>query len=85
MFIVVKYANVQLLVPCLAQRAHANFTENHTPLLGALLIAGLRNPFAAAVLGATWSVGRVIYLYGYTSGAGPQGRTVYVHKCPCII
>ncbi|POR33428.1 DNA polymerase type-X family protein pol4 [Tolypocladium paradoxum] len=58
-----------------AQRAHANFTENHTSFLGALLIAGLRFPFPAAVLGAGWSLSRLLYLFGYTSSAGPRGRT----------
>ncbi|OTA03024.1 microsomal glutathione S transferase [Trichoderma parareesei] len=58
-----------------AQRAHANFIENQPSALGALLISGLHFPVAAAVLGATWSVGRTLYLYGYTSSAGPKGRT----------
>ncbi|KJZ75665.1 hypothetical protein HIM_04822 [Hirsutella minnesotensis 3608] len=57
-----------------AQRAHANFTENHTSFLGALLIAGLRYPFPAAILGGAWSVSRLVYLFGYTSSAGPGGR-----------
>lgn len=59
-----------------AQRAHANFIENQPTALGALLISGLHFPVAAAVLGATWSVGRTLYLYGYTSSAGPKGRTL---------
>jgi hypothetical protein len=59
-----------------AQRAHANFIENQPSALGALLISGLHFPVAAAVLGATWSVGRTLYLYGYTSSAGPKGRTL---------
>ncbi|RDA90091.1 hypothetical protein CP533_5568 [Ophiocordyceps camponoti-saundersi (nom. inval.)] len=57
-----------------AQRAHHNFTENHTSFLGALLIAGLRYPIPAAALGAGWSLSRVMYLIGYTSSAGPRGR-----------
>lgn len=57
-----------------AQRAHANFTENHTSFIGALLISGLHFPLAAGILGATWNVSRVLYLYGYTSQAGPSGR-----------
>ncbi|KAJ6444191.1 MAPEG family protein [Purpureocillium lavendulum] len=61
-----------------AQRAHANFTENHTSFLGALLVAGLRYPFPAAILGASWGLSRVIYLFGYTSSAGPKGREMYV-------
>ncbi|KAK1968264.1 MAPEG family protein [Colletotrichum eremochloae] len=58
-----------------AQRAHANFTENQPSFLGALLISGLRFPVASAVLGAGWAISRIIYAFGYTSGAGPKGRT----------
>ena len=61
-----------------AQRAHANFTETHPSFAGAALVAGLQLPVATAVLGATWSVGRVLYAYGYTSSAGPKGRVVSV-------
>ncbi|KAK3940698.1 microsomal glutathione S-transferase 3 [Diplogelasinospora grovesii] len=59
-----------------AQRAHANFTENLVPAVGAMLIAGLRHPVAAAGMGITWSIARVIYALGYTSNAGPKGREV---------
>ncbi|KAK1659261.1 MAPEG family protein [Colletotrichum godetiae] len=58
-----------------AQRAHANFTENQPSFLGALLISGLRFPVASAVLGAGWTLSRILYAFGYTSGAGPKGRT----------
>ncbi|GKT66659.1 MAPEG family protein [Colletotrichum tofieldiae] len=57
------------------RRAHANFTENQPSFLGALLISGLRFPVASAVLGAGWAFSRMIYAFGYTSGAGPKGRT----------
>ncbi|KAK4127898.1 membrane-associated proteins in eicosanoid and glutathione metabolism [Parathielavia appendiculata] len=57
-----------------AQRAHANFTENLTPFLTALLISGLKYPVYSAVLGGTWAFGRVLFALGYTS-KGPQGRT----------
>ncbi|KAL2119446.1 hypothetical protein VTJ04DRAFT_6407 [Mycothermus thermophilus] len=57
-----------------AQRAHANFTENLTPFLGSLLIAGLKYPVFSASLGAVWSVARTVYALGYTS-KGPEGRT----------
>jgi len=60
-------------MPSTAQRAHANFTENLTPFLGSLLIAGLRFPTYAAGLGALWSFARTGYAYGYTKG-GPAGR-----------
>ncbi|KOS17333.1 Microsomal glutathione S-transferase 3 [Escovopsis weberi] len=59
-----------------AQRAHANFTENHTALLGSLLISGLKFPLLAASLGGLWSVARLAYLIGYTSSSGPKGRMV---------
>lgn len=68
------YLSLLLTDAFAAQRAHANFTENQTSFLGALLISGLHFPVAAAVLGGTWAAGRVVYLYGYTSSAGPSGR-----------
>ncbi|KAL7959195.1 hypothetical protein V8C34DRAFT_120275 [Trichoderma compactum] len=58
-----------------AQRAHANFVENQPSALGALFIAGLHFPVAAATLGASWTFGRTLYLYGYTGNSGPRGRT----------
>ncbi|KAK4113786.1 membrane-associated proteins in eicosanoid and glutathione metabolism [Canariomyces notabilis] len=60
-----------------AQRAHANFTENLTPFLGAMLVSGLRYPIYAAGVGAAWSAARVMYALGYTSSKGPQGRTLW--------
>ncbi|ORY10742.1 hypothetical protein BCR34DRAFT_601878 [Clohesyomyces aquaticus] len=58
-----------------AQRAHQNFNENYPVALGAMLIAGLQYPKAAAILGAVWSVNRVIYGWGYTQGLeGGKGR-----------
>ncbi|KAJ2901311.1 MAPEG family protein [Zalerion maritima] len=59
-----------------AQRAHSNFTENHPSSMGAMLIAGLKYPQAAAMVGTGWVVARIIYAAGYTSGAGPKGRSV---------
>jgi glutathione S-transferase len=58
-----------------AQRAHQNFNENHGIAVAAMMIAGLKNPVATAVLGAVWSVNRVIYAVGYTNGSeGGKGR-----------
>lgn len=48
----------------IAQRAHANFTENLTPYLTSLLIAGTRYPVPAAVMGAGWLVSRIVYTIG---------------------
>ncbi|KUI58877.1 Microsomal glutathione S-transferase 3 [Cytospora mali] len=56
-----------------AQRAHSNFTENLTPFLASLLIAGLRFPLVSAGLGFGWFVGRIMYTVGYV-GSGPKGR-----------
>ena len=61
------------LTSSIAQRSHANFTENQISFLGALLISGLRYPVASAVLGAGWAVSRVFYAIGYSAG-GPKGR-----------
>ncbi len=57
-----------------AQRAHANFTENHPSFLGALLIAGLRYPLTSAVMGAVWTLGRYLYMVGYSRGGDGKGR-----------
>ncbi|TAQ87708.1 hypothetical protein B7494_g3952 [Chlorociboria aeruginascens] len=51
-----------------AQRAHANYTENHLSLVGSMLIAGLRFPLVAAAMGAAWSVLRYLYMSGYSKG-----------------
>ncbi|KAI1172294.1 membrane-associated proteins in eicosanoid and glutathione metabolism [Nemania sp. FL0916] len=56
-----------------AQRAHANFTENHASFVTSLLIAGLRYPGPAAYAGAAWVAGRLAYAYAYTS-YGPKAR-----------
>lgn len=63
------------LTPSTAQRAHNNYTENLTPFLGSLLIAGLKYPTFSASLGGAWAVSRVLFAVGYTS-KGPGGRIV---------
>ncbi|KAL8342462.1 hypothetical protein RB598_004053 [Gaeumannomyces tritici] len=72
-----------------AQRAHANFTENHTSFLGALLISGLRTPLASASLGAAWVFSRLLYAKMYSAG-GPKARTTgilghYLTAYPLIV
>ena len=49
-----------------AQRAHAQFVEQYPGFLVALGVAGLRYPVAAAGLGASWIVARLLFLLGYT-------------------
>lgn len=58
-----------------AQRAHANFHENLAPFLIALGIAGISHPKLAGAMGVWWSISRVIYAKGYTSG-NAKNRTV---------
>lgn len=60
-----------------AQRAHQNFNENHPTVISTLLISGLRWPAATAVLGAVWSVNRVVYAIGYTNTAEEGGKGRY--------
>ncbi|KAF1935345.1 glutation S-transferase [Clathrospora elynae] len=60
-----------------AQRAHQNFNENHVTALGTMCVAGLRFPVAVAVLGAVWSVNRVIYAVGYTNSGEQGGKGRY--------
>jgi len=71
-------SNPQAYLLNCAQRAHANFTENHTSTLAALLIAGLQYPIASAVMGVAWTVSRYVYMWGYCSPAYEAGRGRYL-------
>jgi glutathione S-transferase len=51
-----------------AQRAHQNTLENITPFVLSLLISGLSHPRVAAISGALFIVGRVVFTLGYNSG-----------------
>ena len=55
-----------------AQKAHANFTENHASFICLVMIAGLKFPLLSAGLGALWSVARLLYLLGYTRKANAE-------------
>ncbi|KAB8291688.1 hypothetical protein EYC80_006488 [Monilinia laxa] len=60
-----------------AQRAHANFTENHSIAVSALLISGLQFPKTAALLGGAWSTdagGSFVALQKDSSGLALRGR-----------
>lgn len=58
-----------------AQRAHANYIENLPSFLGALLLAGIKFPITAAIMGLGWSVSRYMYMVGYCNGTeGGKGR-----------
>ena len=60
-----------------AQRAHANYSENHPSMVIALLIAGVRFPRIAAGLGAAWTISRYLFMTGYSNlslGRAGKGR-----------
>ena len=57
-----------------AQRAHGNFLEQLPTFLPALLIAGLRYPVAASVMGAGWIAARIAYAIGYTQENKENGK-----------
>lgn len=57
-----------------AQRAHGNFLENQPSVLAAMLVAGLEYPIATAVMGAGWSIFRIVYAVGYTSKTQTNGK-----------
>ena len=60
-----------------AQRAHANYLENHPSLMVTLLIAGLKYPLLASAMGAAWSVARIVYTFGYVSKTQKDGKGRY--------
>ncbi|KAF8578438.1 membrane-associated proteins in eicosanoid and glutathione metabolism [Ramaria rubella] len=57
-----------------AQRAHQNTLETLPITLFFLLFSGLTYPTVAAILGALWVLGRVVYTIGYVTG-DPAKRT----------
>lgn len=57
-----------------AQRAHANYLENHASAALAILIAGLQYPLTSSVLGAGWAVSRLAYAIGYTRKDRTDGK-----------
>lgn len=54
------------------QRAHQNTLESYGPVMVQMMACGLKYPVTAAVCGALYVLGRVIYGYGY--GKGTQTR-----------
>ena len=58
-----------------AQRAHQNTVEGQAMFLIELVIVGLFYPLFAATCGALYSVGRILYGYGYAT-KGPDGRLI---------
>jgi hypothetical protein len=56
-----------------AQRGHQNLVESSACAFATLFGAGVFYPLTAARLGAVYSVGRLLYGYGYVHG-GANGR-----------
>lgn len=50
------------------QRAHQNALEYLPNVLALQIVMGLKFPLTAAVLGVGWSIGRLVYAAGYSSG-----------------
>ena len=50
------------------QRAHQNTLEYLPSALALQALMGLKFPITAAVLGAVWAAGRIIYAAGYSTG-----------------
>merc|ERR1712001_657183 len=68
------YSDTEQMFNCY-QRVHQNTLERIPLFLAILLIAGLFNSIIAAVIGAIWVAGRIIYSVGYYSGV-PNNRIV---------
>lgn len=56
-----------------AQRAHTNYLENAPQTMLLTLVAGLKYPAATTLIGATWVVMRVLFLYGYVYSGQAAG------------
>ncbi|WEW57871.1 glutathione transferase [Emydomyces testavorans] len=56
-----------------AQRAHANYLENMPQTMIFILVAGLKHPRLATLLGTTWVALRVLYLAGYVFSGAKNG------------
>ena len=77
------YSDTEPMFNCY-QRVHQNTLERIPIFLAMLLIAGLFNSIVAAILGAVWVVGRIIYSIGYYSGVPKNriaGGAVRSHVC----
>jgi len=57
------------------QRAHQNTLESYSLVMVGMFACGLKYPITSAISGMIYSVGRIIYGYGYAKG-GPQGRMI---------
>ena len=54
------------------QRGHQNALEQYPGFLALCLVGGLKHPIANALGGVIWTIGRFLYMSGYTEGAGKR-------------
>ena len=73
------YSDTEAMFNCY-QRVHQNTLERVPLFLCLLLLAGLLNSIVAAVVGALWVIGRIVYSIGYYSGV-PNNRIVGSMVC----
>ena len=57
------------------QRAHQNTLENYAPVVAMAIVNGLTFPITTAASLVAWSVGRMLYIRGYSSGH-PEKRSL---------
>ncbi|EER24084.1 hypothetical protein D8B26_002263 [Coccidioides posadasii str. Silveira] len=57
-----------------AQRAHANYLENMSQTMVSILVAGIKHPRLATLLGTTWVALRVLFLAGYVYSGKEKGN-----------
>ena len=76
------YSDTEQMFNCY-QRVHQNTLERIPLFLAILLIAGLFNSIIAAVIGAIWVAGRVIYSIGYYSGVPNNRIAGSLVSCVC--
>jgi len=50
------------------QRGHQNALETYSQMLAMLFVGGLKHPIIASSAAIAWSVGRILYAVGYSSG-----------------
>ena len=50
------------------QRGHQNSLEGYAGFLALLLVAGVKFPLTAAISGVVYSLGKVLYFNGYSTG-----------------
>ena len=66
----------------LAQRVHVNFIEQLLIVCFLVLVAGLKHPTEAAILGLTYSFGRLVYAIGYSRKVESRGVGVLLLTLP---